>query len=299
MPHILKNNNVELHIDLPLENYTHSRFDWTGKITAVFFKGILVSGTERSDRYSDPILGQGFYNEFGIDSGLGYNETEVGGWFHKIGVGLLQRDEAEYNFATPYPVQSADFNSTIERESIRTQCIAPLVNGYAYELHKEIVLIDNGFELNYCLENTGTKTIDTTEYNHNFLSVNNDFIGQQYQLVFPFPLQPSSFDAVVNPEDLVHIEENDIGFHGTPEAQFFFSNLSGGKTVPAQWQLLHKNTNIVLSETGDFDTASINVWGWSHVVSPELFIQLSVSPGHSKKWKRTYRLKDLNGATPI
>ena len=35
MAHILKNENLELHIDTPFENYNFSRFDWTGKIIKV------------------------------------------------------------------------------------------------------------------------------------------------------------------------------------------------------------------------------------------------------------------------
>ena len=42
MAHILKNKNLEIHIDLPGENYNLSRFDWTGKIVKVKFQNIYL-----------------------------------------------------------------------------------------------------------------------------------------------------------------------------------------------------------------------------------------------------------------
>lgn len=87
MGHILKNKNLEIQIDLPLENYNFSRFDWTGKIVAVKFQNILVSSIEKTDGDNEHLLGRGFYNEFGFNSPLGFEETPIGGWFHKIGVG--------------------------------------------------------------------------------------------------------------------------------------------------------------------------------------------------------------------
>lgn len=46
MPHILKNKNIEIHIDLPTENYSSSRFDWTGKIVNVMFQNIQLASVE-------------------------------------------------------------------------------------------------------------------------------------------------------------------------------------------------------------------------------------------------------------
>ena len=98
MPHILKNRNVEIFIDLPKENYSFSRFDWTGKIVKVSFQDIPVSTVERTNDENEHIFGKGFYNEFGIDSALGFDDVEIGDWFHKIGVGLLKKNTDQYSF---------------------------------------------------------------------------------------------------------------------------------------------------------------------------------------------------------
>ena len=86
MPHILRNEDLEVHVDLPLENYNFSRFDWTGKIVRVKFQGIEITGVERMDPGSQNQVGKGFYNEFGIGHPPGFKEATTGGWFHKIGI---------------------------------------------------------------------------------------------------------------------------------------------------------------------------------------------------------------------
>ncbi len=71
VPHIIKNKNLEIHVDLPLDNYNFSRFDWTGKIRAVKFKNVYMSGFEKLEGNNDLIDGKGFYNEFGIEIPVG------------------------------------------------------------------------------------------------------------------------------------------------------------------------------------------------------------------------------------
>ena len=46
MTHIIKNDTLEVAIDLPLENYEGSRFDWTGKISSVKFKSLPLTTIE-------------------------------------------------------------------------------------------------------------------------------------------------------------------------------------------------------------------------------------------------------------
>ena len=290
MPHILKNKNLEVHIDLPTENYNFSRFDWTGKIVKLIFNNIPLSGTEITNCDNEHQYGKGFYNEFGIDTALGFAETEVGDWFHKIGIGLLKKEGAEYLFNKNYKIKPADFNIETDLDKILIICKSDFVNGYSYILTKEIKLQGNSFIINYNLKNTGDNVIITDEYVHNFTAINNDLIGSNYVLKFPFKLQPKLFNETVNPENKVEIKQNEITFNDIPNDQFFFSNLSGHRATQAKWELTNLNCNISICETGSFETKKVNLWGWKHVISPELFFQFSVEPGQSQEWTRTYHL---------
>lgn len=290
----LKNNNLEVHIDLPLENYNFSRFDWTGKIVAVKFKGIYVSGAEKLKPENKNSVGKGFYNEFGIDKPIAFNETAEGEWFHKIGIGALKKEGEHYEFSKGYKIQPASFEFSYEENKVSIECKSEKINGYSYILKKEIQLYENGFEIKYQLHNTGEKTITTNEYNHNFLAINEELIGSDYILKFPFQLNPELFEASVNPEGKVVIGQNDITFNGTPKEQFFFSDLSGSKNVKASWELINTKHKIGISETGSFKTTRVNLWGWKHVICPELFFDISVEPGKVCEWSRTYNVFEIN-----
>lgn len=293
MSYILKNKNLEIRIDSPLENYNFSRFDWTGKIVEVRFQNTLLSSVEQIDTQNENHFGKGFYNEFGIDSALGFEEAEIGDWFHKIGVGLLKKEDNQYLFNKPYQIRPSKFNTSAEPNKIIIECKSETINGYSYLLKKVIELHESSFAIKYYLENTGDKEIHTHEYVHNFTAINRS-IGEDYILNFPFDLKPNLFGETVNPEGKVEIGQNEIKFNGAPKEQFFFSNLTGGKTVDATWELLHLKRKIGIRETGDFQCNKVNLWGWKHVISPELFIEINVKPGESKEWSRIYEMRKLN-----
>ena len=290
MSHILKNDHLEIQIDLPLENYNFSRFDWTGKIVAVWYKNRCISGVEQLNNANENKLGKGFCNEFGFNRPLGFAETQQGDWFHKIGVGLLKKESNEYLFSHKYEIQPADFKVYTTAHSIKISCESAWVNGYSYLLEKEIILTENGFVINYYLKNTGEKTILTDEYNHNFISIIHELVGSDYILKFPFKLKSESFEDKVNTEGKVEIGESAFGFKATPNEQFFFSNLSGSENVSAYWELISIKNKIGISETGNFHTAKINLWGWKHVISPELYFEIMLEPGKVAEWSRTYTI---------
>ncbi|MGB5497312.1 MAG: hypothetical protein WBM77_00100 [Maribacter sp.] len=282
-----------MHIDLPEEGYNFSRFDWSGKITQVKFQKMPLTIAERTDIVDDAALGKGFYNEFGMDTALGFKETALGSWFHKIGVGLLKKEDDQYLFHKKYKIKPAQFEITTAANKIMINCLSETVNGYAYALRKEIALQESGFTIAYQLENIGEKDIRTEEYAHNFMAINNALIGSDYVLQFPFQLKPDHFGETVNTEQQVVLGPNEFGFKGTPKEQFFFSNLSGDENVNAAWELLHQKHKIGISETASFKSQKINLWGWEHVISPELFYPIFIQPGETTNWSRTYKVLRL------
>ena len=294
MAHILKNNHLELHIDAPTENYSCTRFDWTGKISQLKFQNIPLTTIENTDLINTACFGKGFYNEFGIETPLGFHETAIGGWFHKIGIGLLKKENEQYLFHKKYAVKPAKFSVSTEANAVIIHCTSEAFNGYSYKLTKEIKLYSSSFTIKYTLHNTGEKEIVTDEYVHNFMATDNALKGKEYALEFPFKLEPPLFDETVNTEQKVAIGSNRITFKETPKEQFFFSNLSGGKLENAAWTLLNSNTKIGIQETGNFQTNKMNVWGWGHVISPELFFKINIKAGKALEWTRTFEVFKIN-----
>ena len=295
MPHLLKNKDLIVQVDLPEEGYAFSRFDWTGKISEVTYKNIAIAGRERPDSQNEELFGRGFYNEFGIDTALGFEEAVKGGWFHKIGVGLLKKDGSEYLFHKKYPIRPAQFKWKGDTKKIVLTCRSEEVYGYSYVLEKEIRLEDNGFIIHYRLHNNGEKKICTQEYIHNFMAIDKNLISPGYVLRFPFEIKTQKFGETVNPEGLVDFGTKSVKFKGTPKEQFFFSNLSGDENVKAWWELIHLKSKVGVRETGSFETGKINLWGWRHVISPELFVNIHINPGQSTEWSRNYEIFSIDG----
>ena len=119
MPHILRAGEIEVTVQFPTEGYNFSRFDWTGKITCVRFGDIEFAGIERLDDVDKNQIGVGFCNEFGIQSPCGFDEASVGGWFHKIGIGLLRKPEKPYGFLETYEIKPADFEVQLQEDRQR------------------------------------------------------------------------------------------------------------------------------------------------------------------------------------
>jgi len=294
MTHILKSNNLKVAIDFPLENYKGSRFDWSGKISSIRFENLPLTTIEDTGSKDVDFLGKGLYNEFGITSPIGFEETPVGGWFHKIGVGLLKKEHKDYLFHRNHIIKPARFDVNYENQKIIIFCKSEDVNGYSYILKKEITVSENSFIINYSLHNTGEKRIITDEYVHNFMAINNTLIDKDYELKFPFPINPSLFDETVNSEKKVEIGLENIAFNKTPKKQFFFSNLTGGKELQAEWMLTNLKANVGIKEIGNFKTDKINVWGWKHVISPELFFKISIDPKKTIEWSRKFEVFKIN-----
>lgn len=294
MPHILKNEFLEVHIDLPHENYQSSRFDWTGKIQKVRFKNTELSITEKNDDQDEHIFGKGFYNEFGIETALGFEEAEIGGWFHKIGIGLLRKNESEYFFHKEFEIEPATFTVSTKTDSLSISCKSPLLHGYSYVLTKMIKLTNSGFIISYHLENIGSKDILTDEYVHNFMAINNELIDSRYLLRFPFSLKPDKFCEFVDPEKKMVLDKDQITFNSNPKEQFFISHLAGNDTVQAEWELIHLEQKIGIRECASFQAQKVNLWGWKHVISPELFHNIHLKPGESTEWTRAYQVFSID-----
>lgn len=291
--HILKNDLLEVHIDLPENNYQGSRFDWTGKIAEVYYKGILVTTTEKINGTDEFIYGKGLYNEFGIETPIGFDEIHEGEYFHKIGIGMLKKEGDKYEFFKEYEIKPAHFKITDEPNKIIIECISEEVNGYAYRLRKEIELLERDIIIHYKLVNTGEKTIKTDEYTHNFLAFNNELMGEDYILTFSHPVKQDQFWAAVNPENKVEVGKQDFSFNATPEEQFFFANVLGKVESEVFYMLTHNKLNIGMSETTDFIPSKVNLWGWKHVISPELFFEINLKKGEEAEWTRSYRVFDV------
>ncbi|MFP4979009.1 hypothetical protein ACE6ED_26660 [Paenibacillus sp. CN-4] len=267
-----------------------TRFDRTGFITQVtLHPGNHTFCVPESYTEGEGTGGSGLCNEFGISRTIGYDEAAPGEWFPKLGVGLLQRKgEEPYFFADRYPEQPFQVRVNVTAEEVNYEAEPADCRGYSARLQKTIRLLENRLIINYTLTNTGVKPIETEEYVHNFVGINGAKVGKTYELMFPGPAEVSAPESAYT-EQLLQAEDNRISWTAEPDRQFYC--LLKGCDAEAQayrWKLVHKPTGASVSESGSFPVAKAALWGDRHVISPEIFIQLSVQPGENASWWREY-----------
>jgi hypothetical protein len=285
---VIKSDQLSVEIGNP-GAYNGTRFDWTGFIHQV----TLASGNHTFCAPESLIANQGtggigLCNEFGIHTPIGYEDIVVGDSFPKVGVGLLRRtDEEPYNFFRSYPVQP--FPVQVEQGSDNVRFVSESIphNGYAFKLEKELLVQGATLTINYALHNVGEKPVVTNEYVHNFLSIDEQPIGPDYVLHFPEHVNPLQ-DMSEYTQETLRFEGQDIGWNKQVEGMFYCTVPKFNADVPYYWELTHKHAGAGLRERGSATAAFIALWGVGHVLSPEVFVDISVNPGETQRWSRSY-----------
>ena len=204
--------NGLIHAELMLPDAQHgsyqgTRFDWSGVISSLQYKDhqYFARWYEHHDpKIHDAITGP--VEEFRTnDSGLGYDEAKVGGTFVRIGIGTVRKHKDRIEFT----------------QRLRSD------EGYAYVYTKTVRLVKGRPQLllEHSLKNTGTKTIDTTQYNHNFFVIDHEAVGPDVVAKFVFPPV-----ATRGFKDRAEIVGNEIRFPRDIEGKNgVFSELTGSQ----------------------------------------------------------------------
>ena len=282
-PIVLLNERLKVEIAYPGTVYRGSRFDWTSFITQITLDGRHTFCVPEQDQPGKGTGGIGFCNEFGIRMPIGYDEAKVGEQFPKIGTGLLKRkSEEEYDFFTPYEVEpfptfvtADDSNACFKVEP--TEC-----RGYAVRLQKTVSIRENMLAIDYKLGNAGNKPIFTTEYCHNFLGIDGHKVGKEYSLSFPCKVKINRLSGSFT------VYDDKILWEETPQGDFYGMINADLANEPWQWQLLHEPSGTGVRETSKLPVLGYAVWGSTHVVCPELFVEIALKPGETMDWTREY-----------
>ncbi|CQR54537.1 hypothetical protein [Paenibacillus riograndensis] len=289
-------SNGILQIDIAdVGEYSGTRFDWTGFITGVtLLEGGHTYCVPESLVPGHGSGGMGLCNEFGISRAIGYEEAAAGEWFPKLGVGLLQKVSDEpYDFFGNYPLIPFKIEEERSAQSV-TYTVQPMeCRGYSIRLTKKITLLEDRLNISYLLENMGDKPLHTEEYIHNFVGINGASVGPDYELGIPAGLRvedPESFYTA----DLLAVSGNSLTWKAEPERPFYcklgiWNKMDDG----CFWELRHKPSGAGVRESGDFAAERMALWGEKHVISPEVFVNISILPRHSKHWSRSYQFFTL------
>ncbi|MCE9613044.1 MAG: hypothetical protein K8T26_02130 [Lentisphaerae bacterium] len=289
-PIVLCSEQLKVEIARPGTIYAGTRFDWTGLVTQVTLDG--------KHRYCVPedygawqgTGGSGLCNEFGIDRPIGYDDARPGEPFPKLGIGLLTRpDWPDYRFGTPHAIAQRFPVHVTAQEDAAVFTVDPLdCRGYAARLVKTLTIAGAQLEIAYQLENTGSRPIRTNEYGHNFVGFDGHAVGPAYVLSFP---RPVVLDTEPARATILTVRDHQIGWGGIP-AEPFYCRLGGvARSASPQWDLLHQPSGAAMSESVNFAPSRVAIWGTSHVVSVEVFVEIDLAPGQAMTWTRRYAFR--------
>ncbi|TVP92073.1 hypothetical protein [Alkalibacterium sp.] len=290
----LENSRLKIAIQEPGELYRGSRFDWTGFVSQITLDGSVNFCVPEQLEEGKGTGGLGFCNEFGMEKPIGYDDIRPGEEFPKIGVGLLKKDTEEaYDFFKAYDVNPVETEIRQDDNSITFDLTSSSESDYSYRLVKKISLKVNRLTYSYQLKNTGKLPIHTNEYSHNFIGINNQAIGSGYRLTIP---NMEDIDIAVGS---ISKSANQLTWEETPEADFYASISWNETAADYNWDLYNNEVGAGVKELSDFKPSKVALWGYTHVVCPELFIDIDLEPGETKKWERVYEFYQEDEKTTI
>jgi hypothetical protein len=235
----------------------------------------------------------------------GYNEGKSGDPFLKIGVGILRRDGAAYNFSANYPViELARTTATWQPDRVHfVQTLTGNANGYCCYLEEDVIVKNDRLIMNYLLRNTGSKSFATEQYLHDFVCFSGRSVGPNVRLSFPYdfttnptvtPWQPSGrIRSIMAAAAPVYVRiANSIEFtdkaSGVPKIWIYKPQDYAGPELCA---VEHTETQQRVVIETSIPTAYVGIWTTDYQVSPEQFLQVTLAPGEEARFSRTYSFR--------
>jgi hypothetical protein len=307
----LTNGVLRLKLYLPDASkgfYRGTRFDWSGVIGHLEYKGHNYYGPwfDRTDPSvrdfiydgSDIVAGPcsaiaGPVEEFSTKgAGLGYEDAKPGGTFVKIGVGVLRKpDDAKYSAYHLYDiVDNGKWSVQTGSDSAKfTQELRDPASGYGYVYRKTVKLVPGKPEmlLEHTLQNIGTKAINTSVYDHNFLVLDKQPSGPDFSITLPFTIR-----AAQTPDtELAEITDHQILYKKAltgKDRVYTTIEGYGSSSEDYKIQVENKKLKAGFRVEGNRPLSHMALWSIRSVISVEPFIDMSIPPGGEFTWQYRY-----------
>ena len=291
----IENNSLKITLHAPdSENgyYRGTRFDWAGVFESIEYRGC---------NYAEPWFEK--YNPVAHDavcgpaeefSPIGVEDVAVGEPFLKIGVGMLEKMEGEYDrFKLHRILDPGTRTHEVTKDSIIQTHHLDSAQGYAYEYVKEIRLTgEDSFCISHKLINKGSKTLKGDVYNHNFFTLGLLETGASRQLDFPY-----------KPEGDWRAEYSEVGF--TENGIRFTRTLQKGESVytgniheagkglsgsPNAFTLTETKTGRGVRAKCALPMTKAVFWSYHLIACIEPYIDFNIAPGETFEFEIDYTL---------
>ncbi len=294
----ISNGQVNAEVYLPDAKsgyYRGSRFDWSGVVGCLAYKGHSYFGVwfphydpQLHDAISGPV------EEFRAADGDGamkYDQAKPGEPFVKLGIGVLRRvDDSPFKFSNAYPlIDGGKWTVRTGPSSVTFKQIlkSPVGIAYAYKKTLKLDAHEPVLILEHELKNTGKETIETQVYNHDFYVLDGEPTGPGMVVRFPFaPKSDKNFEngGRIDGKQIVFDRELQTG-------ESVFGQITGfsGSTSDFDFVVENSRTGVGVEETADLPLSRIVFWSIRTTICPEGYVHLKIAPGEIAHWTIRYR----------
>lgn len=278
------------------------RFDNTAIVTQVTLDGRYgFCVPEQLLPHRKTTNGVGLCGEFVLDGPA--EEAKAGEWYLKPGVGLLRQLEDGMLFDMWKRYEAALFPVTAEcgedTALFRQNCTVQ--NGWGLDIEKRFTLQNNRLILDYAVTNTGEKLCLLREYQHNFVSLAGENAQKGYRLSMPCNGLTGEYETGrVRSQSTGEAAEGVLRAEGTDvvwlqdleDRVLYHRSETILPNAPRHWKLSLEGSPVTMAEETDFTPSRIDVWAPEHCISAEYYRSVSVAPGETARWRRTWIFED-------
>jgi hypothetical protein len=289
--------------------YRSTRFDWSGALYSLEYKGHNYYGVwydrvdpkvinwvfDGNDIVSGPCSAlYGPVNEF--QTPLGWDESKPGGTFIKIGVGVLRRGDGDYNRYRPYDVLNpGKWTIKKHKDSIEFQQeLSDPGSGYAY-VYRKVIRLEKGkpsMVIEHSLKNTGKKAIESSVYNHNFVALDKQPPGPDFTFRVPYQIQSM---RPLN-KGVVELRGNEVAYlrplAGKDEQAVLMQGF-GDTASDSEIVIENKKVGAGIRIRGDRPLVRELLWSIRTVLAVEPYVAINVQPGAEFTWKDMFEYYTL------
>lgn len=291
----ISNNTLKISLHAPDGKdgyYRGTRFDWAGVFGPVEYRGCNYT-EEWFEKYSpvahDAVCGPA--EEF---SPIGLEDVSAGGPFLKIGVGVLEKMEGQYDrFKLHRVLDPGKRTLEVQGDSVTFGHSVSMESGYGYDYQKKVEVTGaDSFRISHRLTNTGSRQLKGDVYNHNFFTLGLLETGPTRKLDFPF-----------RPEGDWRADYPQVGF--TDRGIRFTRILQKGESVytgnlheagkgldgsPSGFTLTEEKTGRGVSARCRLPMTKAVFWSYHLIACIEPYIDFCIAPGEVFEFDIEYTL---------
>ena len=299
----LSNDTLSAEIRLPGSESASERFDSAAVVQQIILHGRHRFGQpEQYIRDRVTCYGFGLCAEFDMnDAGT---EAMAGDFFPKPGVGLMKqlKDRLPYNMWQHYEIRR--FPKRWEHGAdwivFHEEPIACL--GIALEIVRKLQLDRNRIILSTSVRNAGSRAVSFSEYQHNFVAVDDLPVGDGYCLELPFdgtiqdlPDRCRTLPDFRPAAGFIRVEGQKAFWQGKVLNQTWHKTTERDQILPCEryrWTLSHRDSEASVSEQCSFRPSKLVLWGVEHCICTEVYHDIRLEPGETDIYTRTWTFED-------